>query len=303
MNRCLSGLIIFSLLFSAAAKPGEPYVLTGREKSIFSIYQADMKAYRELYEGEDINEYYEEFKTLNNLLDGRMLKRGEELMFPHTRKSKEIEEAEEAKAVRAAEEAEAAAARKQAREAAAANHEKPEEQPSLFGSDSRSRPGATNPEAERKRAEALRKDARRKSVYNFQHTLLPDWMCNHSNEILEKGNIEALVTIAREKVDEGFAGSLVLHRYPDQSIYILEFEKPKNVSEYFFVAINTRESGGPYFYGLEKGISFFGTGEESVLFEWRPRGHVSKLGGRNYEDLSSFLQELEKGRPVSSHHE
>jgi len=300
MNIYPSGIIVFSLLFSAAAKPGEPYVLTGREKSILSIYQADMKAYRELYEDEDINEYYKEFKTLNNLLDGRKLNQGEELMFPHTKKSKEIEEAEEAKAARAAKSAETAAARKQARGAPAANYDKQGEQLSLFGSDSPSRPRATHPEDERKRAEALRKDARQKSVYYFQHTFLPDWIYSHSNEILEKGNVDVLVTNAREKVDEDFAESLILHRYPDKSIYILEFEKPENVNEYFFVAIKMRESGGSYFYTLEKGISFFGAGEVSVLFEWRSRRNVSKLGGRNYKDLSSFLQELEKGRPVNS---
>ena len=210
-----------------------------------------MKAYRELYEDEDINEYYKEFKTLNNLQDGRTLNQGEELLFPHTKKSKEIEEA--AKAAKAA-----------------------------------------------KSAEALRKEARQKAVYYFHHTLIPDWIYRHSNEIIEKGNIDALVTNAREIVDEDFAESLVLHRYPDKRIYILEFEKPQNMNEYFFVAIKMRESGGTYFYALEKGISFFGIGDVSVLFEWRSRGNVSKLGGRNYEDLSSFLQELENGRTVSS---
>lgn len=54
MKLYVSG-ILFSLLFSVAAKPGESYVLTGREKSIFEIFQADLKAYRHLYEGEDIN--------------------------------------------------------------------------------------------------------------------------------------------------------------------------------------------------------------------------------------------------------
>ncbi|MDF7807186.1 hypothetical protein P4E94_07040 [Pontiellaceae bacterium B12219] len=56
-----------SLLFSAVAKPGEPYVLTGRESSIFGIFQADMKAYPELYNGVDVNECFQAFKTLNNL--------------------------------------------------------------------------------------------------------------------------------------------------------------------------------------------------------------------------------------------
>ena len=290
---------MFFLLLSAAAKPGEPYVLTGREKSIFSIYQADMKAYPELYEDEDINEYYAEFKTLNNL-NGRKLVRGEKLMFPHTGKSKKIQEDEKAKAALAAEGADVAAAKARAKKAAAANPEKPEKQVTLFGSYSRSRPGVTNPEAERERAEALRKNARQQSVYYFQHILLPHWLNSHCYALLEKGSVDALAAIARARVDEDFAESLVLHRYPDKSIYILEFEKPKNVSEYFFVAIKPEKSGGPYFYALEKGISFFGTGDVSVLFEWRSGGNISNLGGRKYKDLPGFLQELEAGRPMSS---
>ena len=209
------------------------------------------------------------------------------------REKQREKEIEEAKALRVAEGA----------EGAAANQDKPKDQISVFGSTSPSQPRATNPKAERKRAEELRKEARQNSVYYFQHTLLPGWLYNYSNEIVEKGNIDELVANAREKVDEDFAESLALHRYPDKNIYILEFEKPNNVSECFFFAIKTRESGDSCFYALEKGISIFGVGEVSALFEWRSRGNVSKLGGRDYEDLSSFLQELETIRPVGSRNE
>ncbi|MDF7826251.1 hypothetical protein P4B35_19645 [Pontiellaceae bacterium B12227] len=296
MKIYLSSVFLCYLLCSAGAKPGDSYVLTGREKSVFGIYQADMKSFPELYEGVDVNAYYTEFKALNGL-DGRKLRLGEELKFPHTPKSRQIEQEKRAEAARAARAAEAATERVRAKEAAAAaNPGKTEKEISLFGSDTRSRPGRISPEAERK-------NARQKAVYYFQRTFLPQWLRNHSNEILENGPVDGLITSARTWVDKDFAASLVLYRYPDKRIYILEFEKPKNVSEFFFVAIKADESGGSYFYYLEKGISFFGAGEESVLHEWRSGGDVSNLGGRDYTDLASFLQELEGGRPVSSNAE
>lgn len=292
MKVYLSGLVIFSCLFSAVAKPGEPYALTGREKSIFSIYQSDMKAFPELYEGVDINAYYEEFKTLNNLGD-RKLQLGEELMFPHTKKSKKILADERAKAARAVKDAEAAAARALAKETAAENPEVSGEELSLFGSDTRSRPGRIS-------SEAARKSARQMAVYDFQHTFLPQWVRIQGSALLETGSVDGLITRAKAKVDEDFAASLALHRYPDKNMCILEFEKPQNVSGCFFVAIKAEESGRLYFYALEKGISFFGAGDESVFFEWRFGGDVANLGGRDYNDLSGFLRELEAGRPVSS---
>ncbi|MDH3982477.1 MAG: hypothetical protein OES84_06180, partial [Kiritimatiellaceae bacterium] len=193
-----------------------------------------------------------------------------------------------------------AAARARAKEAAATNPKEPEKQLSLFESDSPSQPKDINPEAERERAEARRKITRQKSVSYFQRTVLPRWMRNQSSEIFGEGNIDGLVAIAQEKVDEDFAESLVLHRYPAKNIYILEFEKPQKVGEYFFVAIKTEERGEPHFYSLEKGISFFGTGDVSVLFEWRSGESISNLGGRKYKDLPRFLQEIETGRPLHS---
>lgn len=278
--------MVFSFLLSAAAKPGEAYALTGREKSIFSIFQADMKAYPDLYEGEDINAYYQAFKALNNLDGGRKLKQGEELMFPHTQKSKEIEEAEKAEAARAKAEAEAAAARARAREAVAAaeqdTHASPEE-------------------IERANAYAERKRARQNAIYQFQHWQLPSWLEDHSTNIVE--SMDALVAKACEKVDEQFAEALVLHRYPDKNIHVIEFEKPDKVKNCFFLAMKREANGLPYLYALEKGIGFFGTGDVSVLFEQHPEGGFSELGGRKYNDLSSFVQDIDEERPATTEEE
>jgi len=293
MNIYISGIIVFSLALSAVAKPGEPYTLTGREKSIFSIYQADMKAYPELYEGEDINAYYKAFKALNNL-DGRKLKLGEELIFPHTEKSAAIEEEEIEKAAAEKARAEAAAARARAKEVAANTPQAEENDDlSLFGSDRRS-----SPANEIARAEAAKKRARQNAVYTFQHALLPDWICDPALDILEnieKGNVEPLTEKALEKVDAQFAGALTLHRYPDKGIYILGFENPDKVHNCFFVAIKKKESAPPTLYFLEKGISFFGTGDVSVLIKHVPGWTSPNLGGRSYADLTSFLQEIEAG--------
>jgi hypothetical protein len=287
MNLSLSGILVLSLLLSAAAEPGETYVLTGREKSIFSIYKADMKAYPELYKDEDINVYYSNFKTLNNL-DGRKLKTGEELIFPHTKESEKIMAAAKAKAASTVKEAEAAASESQ------------DEGLSLFGSDTRSHTPSGIP-----RTEAERKNARQNAVRYYQHTLLPRLLNQNDPTVLnaiEQGNIEVLVARARGKVDELFSKALVLHRYPDKEIYILEFEQPDQVGNYFFLGIKKEAYEPPRIYALEKGLSFFGAGDPSVLFERKPGGQFTKIGGRTYNDLSSFLQEMEGERPMSSDH-
>lgn len=302
MNSYLLGIFVFSLLLSATAKPGETYVLTGREKSIFSIFQADLKAYPELYKDEDFTAYYSNFKTLNNL-DERKLKKGEELMFPHTGKSKEILEAEKEKAARKVKEAEGAVAGAQRPEAAVAPR-KQDEGMSLFGYDTpRSRSRFIDPEEELLRAEAARKRARHQAVHYYQHTLLPRLLQQNYPAVLnsiEQGTIEELVSLARKKVDEPFSKALVLHRYPEKEIYILEFEQPNNVRDCFFLGIKKEANGLPGIYMLEKGISFFGTGNISVLFKRKLGGAFTKLGDRKYNDLSSFLQEIEVGQSASS---
>ncbi|MDF7799818.1 hypothetical protein P4C99_10095 [Pontiellaceae bacterium B1224] len=297
--------IIFFLLLSTAAKPGESYILTGRETSIFGIFQADLKAYPELYEGEDVNAYYQSFKTLNNLGE-RKLKPGEELIFPDTALSKKIKEAEAAEAARAAAEAEAAVAAAEAAEAqtqgaaapAAAPSTAPYGEVSLFGTD---RPSSARPQQpDRANAEAQQQQARQQAINHFQYNLLPFLMFDYSRNIIgniEDGNIDILVEQAQETVDERFAKALVLHAYPEQKTYVLQFEKPEKVGEYFFFAIKKEDSGTFRFYSLEMGITFFGTGNKGVLHEWLSAGDYSDLGGRSYNDLPSFLKELKNGKP------
>lgn len=302
--------ITFSLLLSAAAKPGEPYTLTGRESSVFGIFQADLKAYPELYADEDVNVYYEAFKSLNNLGE-RKLQLGEELMFPDTAISKKIREAKEAEAAREAAreaaQAEAAAARERAKEAPAPATTTPKTdysgQVSLFGSDRPSSRTSGYLQADRERAETARKNARHEAIRHFQQTLLPNWMFDFTLNIvqnIENGDIETLTEQAQEKVDEPFSKALVLHTYPEQQAYVLQFEQPEKVGEYFFFAIKKEESGRLRFYSLERGITFFGTGDLSVLHEWQSARDYSDLGGRSYSDLPSFLKELKNGPSEAS---
>lgn len=295
--------IIFSLLFSTVAKPGESYTLTGREKSVFGIFQADLKAYPELYAGEDVNAYYQSFKTLNNLGE-RKLQLGEELKFPDTAASKKIRAAEAAEAARARAEAQAVvdaeAARTQAIESPTITPSNDTSgQVSLFGSDKPSSRPALSPQAERARAESERKTARHQAIRQFQRTLLPLWMFDYSLNVIENienENIDMLTKQAQEKVDDQFSEALVLHAYPEQKTYILQFEEPKKVGEYFFFAIKREEGGRLRFYSLERGISFFGAGNASVLHEWQSGRDYSDLGGREYNDLPNFMKELKYGQ-------
>jgi len=302
--------------FSATAEPGGTYVLTGRETSIFGIFQADTKAHWELYKGEDINALYQEFKKINNL-EGRKLQKGETLTFPHTKKSTQLAKAEKARAKREAREAAerkremaraqkaAAAARERdrigAQEAAASPGETDGKLSALFGSDSRGSQSSASPEElERARLEARKKSARYRAVKSFQRSFMPRWVYEQNNEIIIKGSIAALVGLAEEKVDGEFAEALKLHSYPDKNIYIIELEEPETVGEFLFFGILREENGGSYFYSLEKGISLFGAGDAGVLREWRYGVEVADHGGRKYNDLSGFLKELEAGRPTRS---
>ncbi|MDF7809548.1 hypothetical protein P4E94_19075, partial [Pontiellaceae bacterium B12219] len=227
----------------------------------------------------------------DRLLGERKLKVGEELQFPDTEISKKLREVERIKAqeLAAAEEAGAPAD-----ELAATTSEASEDGLSLFGADRRSAAQPSDPEAEAER----QKNARFKAVHYFQHTLLPNWIHDYRRNIvenMENGNIDVLVTQAQMQVDEGFANRLVLHPFPEKEIYVLEFEAPEKVGDYFFAAVLKNEYGGFSFFSLEKGLSFFGAGDESILYEWDGPGDFSDLGGRKYSDLASFIQELETG--------
>lgn len=292
------GVLVVSL--SAPAEPGGTYVLTGREKSIFGIFQADTKAHWELYKGEDINTLYQEFRKINNL-EGRKLQRGETLTFPHTKKSKQLAKAEKARAERAAREAEAAAARDQAKLAGSGTSGEADNQSELFGSDTRAPlSNATPEELEKARIEAEKKSTRYRAVKSFQRYFMPRWIFKQDTDIITEGSIAALVALAEEKVDGDFAKALKLHSYPEKNIYIIEFEKPQIVGELLFFAILREGNGVSFFYSLEKGIRFFGAGEAGVLREWQYGVEVAELGGRKYNDLAGFLNELEAGRPTKA---
>lgn len=280
MMRLISVFSAGIFLLPAFGKPGGSYVLTGKEKSIFGIFQADMKAWPDLYAGEDVNECYKAFKVANDLDGGRKLKLGEELKFPHTKKSKALLEA------KAQEDARLAAEAGREAEVAANTNAAPSE---LFGSD---RPARHDPEVQRK-------NARRKAVSQFCQQSLPRWMLSNDLGLLKSGEAEQIVKLAQSRVDEEFGKTVKLHTYPGKRIYILEFEKPERVEDVIFFAVKVDEAGEQTFYALEKGLSMFGAGDLSVLRQWHSAWDASGLGGRKYDDLSGFLQELETLVPSS----
>lgn len=269
--KLLFALLFLSLPFAALAKPGETYVLTGREKSIFGIFQADLKAYPELYEGVDVNAYYRAFKDANNL-DNRKLKIGEELTFPHTPASQKA----------ADERAEAASTAAPTNDTSYALNAEPA--PELT-------------EDERLAAEEKQRvRVRQEGVLYYQTSVLPHWVFEQGNTLwsrLERGDTSVLVQQAEQCVDETFAGAMKFHAYPAKKLYVIEFETPKRGSECFFVAIKKEGVlNSLNYYTLEKGISIFGVGEDSVLSMIESTGERVKLGGREYTDLDSFLNEF-----------
>jgi len=294
MKSILSSLILFSFMLSVSAKPGGTYALTGKESSIFGIFQADMKAFPELYEGEDVNEYYSRFKAVNDLEGDRKLQLGEELKFPHTDKSKEIAEAELVAAEEKARKEARIAARKAARLAEQeAQARRPSDNESstnqtdsgygeLFGSDM---PGAYEAELKQQRA-------RTRAVNRFEQSWLPGWLFSRKIAQLTDEHMAELVQVAAGEVDERFAQAMKLHCFPDQKICIIEFETPAGQEEYFFFAIMESESGSVDYYALEKGLSFFGAGQESKLVKWRSVWSATDVGARDYSDLKSFMSDI-----------
>lgn len=75
-------MIVFPI-FNTWAEPGGSYILTGKEKSIGEIIQADMKKYPDLYQGESLSSYTSTFKK-ENRIGKRKLSPGDELTFPDT---------------------------------------------------------------------------------------------------------------------------------------------------------------------------------------------------------------------------
>ncbi len=284
MNHGVAGLLFVTAVLSAGARPGGTYKTTGRETSIFGIFQTDMKACPELYEGADVNACYKEFKELNDLAGGRKLRLGEELQFPHTPKSREMEEAERVAAERAARKAEQIAAQETA--GAAGDETAPATGGGeLFGADRR---GAYE-------ADLRREQARKNAVARFQEQSLNAWMFGQDGSSVQANGIDELIALARGRVDDAYAESIRLHRYPEKHLCVIEFEPPRQQGGYFFFALMTAEHEAPRFYSLEKGLTFFGAGEQSILKAWSSAAECTELGDREYTDLAGFVNDLQAG--------
>lgn len=78
-----TGLVIVVPIFNVWAEPGGTYTLTGKEKGIAEIIEADMAQYPELYQGESLNGYISRFKR-ENKIGKRKISPGDQLLFPET---------------------------------------------------------------------------------------------------------------------------------------------------------------------------------------------------------------------------
>lgn len=85
LNQLLTATAVSAALFiiNAEAEPGGTYTLTGNEKSLTEVIQADMQNHVELYKGESLSSYTKKFKK-ENQIGKRKLNPGDELVFPET---------------------------------------------------------------------------------------------------------------------------------------------------------------------------------------------------------------------------
>ncbi len=252
------GILSFLSIPSAMGSPGGIYTLSGNEKSVREIIKADVEKYPDLYMGESLGAYLSEFKKVNQI-GARKLAPGDELVFPETmvslkaRRAKEVEDARTAKETAIAEKAAIA-------------------------------------EADKKKMRA-----RHDGICKYQQELLPIWIHKTRGRVfseLQSGVPSQLMNQAIQFVDSKFAGSLSLKFYPEKGLYVIVFEQPTRAYHCYYAAIK-KEGNGYSYFTLEKGISFFGTGDDSVLCTLEKDGSRVKLGGRKYNDLASFVREFE----------
>ncbi len=76
-------VVFVTSLLSTSAEPGGTYTLTGEEKGIEEIIQADMAQYPDLYRGVNTHSYILEFKKKNEI-GKRRFSPGDMLYFPET---------------------------------------------------------------------------------------------------------------------------------------------------------------------------------------------------------------------------
>jgi len=79
---CVCALVVMAA-FQLCAKPGETYILTGKERGVDEVVKADMQQYPESYTGETFSSYFRKFKS-ENKIGRKRYKPGDELFFPHT---------------------------------------------------------------------------------------------------------------------------------------------------------------------------------------------------------------------------
>jgi hypothetical protein len=138
--------------------------------------------------------------------------------------------------------------------------------------------------------------ARNEGVYQYQQELLPSWILRAGERAFsrfESGIPQELIRGATELVDANFAESMQLKSYPAKKLYIIVFETPARSSQCYLSAFKAEDSGFNYFT-LEKGLSVFGVGDESVLWVMGSDGERVKLGARSYTDVAGFVSELEQ---------
>lgn len=133
-------------------------------------------------------------------------------------------------------------------------------------------------------------------IYHFQHRLLPKWTHESKGvffDDLMAGNTDRLLAAATKHVGEDFSKKIEIRKYPEANGVLLIFPTPNETPECFFIYIVKAKSGFRFFT-FEKTSDLFGDGDIGVVGEWTADGTHNSFDSRKYDDIESFVTELQK---------
>jgi len=133
-------------------------------------------------------------------------------------------------------------------------------------------------------------------IYSFQHRLLPKWTHESKGvffDDLMQGNTGKLMEAAAKMVGEDFSKKIEIWKYPEAKGVLLVFPTPNETLECFFIYI-VKTKDGFRFYTYEKTSDLFGDGDKGVVGEWTANGRHNNFDSRKYDDVESFVTELQK---------
>jgi hypothetical protein len=133
-------------------------------------------------------------------------------------------------------------------------------------------------------------------IYFFEHRLLPQWTHKTKGAFFDdlmNDRTEKMKSAAVEIVGEEFWKGITIRKFNERKAVLLIFPIPKETPEYYFVYIASTENGYKYFT-YEKTFDLQGTGNKGVVGAWSMDGSHINMGARKYEDVDSFISEIEK---------